>query len=274
MDLHGWIIGAGDGNGHGGRAVRVRWRTDAGARRPYNGGDIHNTGSEYPMHTFRKQMSIALLVAAAFGLATGATGARAQVAGSTVIGITVTEAAQVAMGWSAKKSILGKNVYSSKGEKIGKVEDLIIAPDRNVSYLIVSAGGFIGIGSHDVAIPAQQVKEEGGRIVIPGATKDNVKAMPPFRYAAVTSERDVFIDRADKDILVAKERLSSLQAQAAGAAADVKGKLDGQVAALQTNLKSAEARLGAMKKATAKRWKEFENDVNVAMARLRASAGL
>jgi hypothetical protein len=46
------------------------------------------------------------------------------------------------------------------------------------------------------------------------------------------------------------------------------------VAALQTNLKSAEARLGAMKKATAKRWKEFENDFNVAMARLRASAGL
>lgn len=223
------------------------------------------------MHSFRKQLSVALLVAAAFGAATNA---RAQVAGSTVIGITITEAAQVATGWSAKKSILGRNVYSSKGEKIGKVEDLIIAPDRNVSYLIVSAGGFIGIGTHDVAIPAQQVKEEGGRIVIPGATKDNVKAMPPFRYASVTSERDVFIDRAEKDLSVARERLSTLQAQAAEAAADVKGKLDGQVAATQTNLKSAEARLAAMKKATAKRWKEFESDVNVAMARLRASAGL
>ena len=32
--------------------------------------------------------------------------------------------------------------------------------------------------------------------------------------------------------------------QAAQAAADVKGKLDGQVAATQTNLRSAEARLG------------------------------
>lgn len=223
------------------------------------------------MYMFSKQMLAALAIAAAFGAAGTAS---AQVAGSTVIGITVTEAAQLATGWSAKKSILGKNIYSSTGEKIGKVEDLIIAPDRNVSYLIISAGGFIGMGSHDVAIPAAQVKEEGGRIVIPGATKDNVKAMPPFRYARVTGERDVFIDRAEKDIVVAKERLSSLEKQASEASADMKGKLDGQVAATRTNLKSVETRLGAMKKASAKRWKEFENDVNVAMARLRASAGL
>ncbi len=223
------------------------------------------------MHTFSKQMLAALAIAAAFGAAGTS---RAQVAGATVIGITITEAERIATGWSVKKSILGRNVYSSAGEKVGKVEDLIIAPDRNVSYLIVSAGGFIGIGTHDVAIPAQQVKEEGGRIVIPGATKDNVRAMPPFRYAKITGEREVFIDRTEKDLLVARERLAGLQAQAAEAAADVKGKLDGQVAATQTNLKSAEARLGAMKKATAKRWKEFEKDVDVAMARLRVSAGL
>ncbi len=54
----------------------------------------------------------------------------------------------------------------------------------------------------------------------------------------------MFIDWADKDLVVARERLSSLQAQAAEAAADVKGKLDGQVAATQTNLRSDEARLG------------------------------
>ena len=223
------------------------------------------------MHIFSKQMLTALVIAAAFGTAGTAS---AQVAGSTVIGVTVTETARIATGWSVKKSILGKNVYSSAGEKIGKVEDLIIAPDRNVSYLIISAGGFIGMGTHDVAIPAAQVREEGGHIVIPGATKDNVKALPPFRYATATSERDVFIERADKEILAARERLSALEKQASEASADMKGKLDGQVAAIRTNLKLAEARLDAMKKATVQRWKEFEKDVNVAMARLRVSAGL
>jgi hypothetical protein len=72
-------------------------------------------------------------------------GAHAQVAGTTVVGVSVTEATQVATGWSAKKSILGKAIYNDAGNKVGKVEDLIIAPDRHVSYLVVGVGGFIGI---------------------------------------------------------------------------------------------------------------------------------
>jgi hypothetical protein len=37
---------------------------------------------------------------------------RAQVAGSTVIGISVVEAREVASGWSAKRQILGQTVFS------------------------------------------------------------------------------------------------------------------------------------------------------------------
>jgi sporulation protein YlmC with PRC-barrel domain len=96
--------------------------------------------------------------------------AQAQVAGSTTIGITVTEATQVAMGWSVKITLLGKTVYNESGDKIGKVMDLIIAPDRNVSYVIVGAGGFIGIGRHDVAIPISQIQTQGNKLTMPGAT--------------------------------------------------------------------------------------------------------
>jgi hypothetical protein len=61
----------------------------------------------------------------------GAIGAAsAQVAGSTTVGISVTEATQVALGWSVKKSILGRTVVNETGEKIGKIEDLIISEDR------------------------------------------------------------------------------------------------------------------------------------------------
>ena len=109
--------------------------------------------------------------------------AGAQVAGSTTIGVSVEELKAVAIGWSAKKKILGKAVYNEKNEKIGVVDDLIITPDKSVSYAIIGAGGFLGMGKHDVAIPVGQFKEDKGRIVLAGATKDALKAMPKFEYA-------------------------------------------------------------------------------------------
>jgi sporulation protein YlmC with PRC-barrel domain len=74
-------------------------------------------------------------------------------------------------------------VYNEKDEKIGKVDDLIVAPDKKVSYAIVGAGGFAGLGKHDVAIPVDQLKEENGKFILPGATKEAVKEMPEFEYA-------------------------------------------------------------------------------------------
>src|SRR5712692_960229 len=67
----------------------------------------------------------------------------AQVAGSTTVGVTAAEMKEIVVGWSAKKKILGKNVYNENNEKIGKVDDIIIAPDKSVSYLIIGAGGFV-----------------------------------------------------------------------------------------------------------------------------------
>jgi sporulation protein YlmC with PRC-barrel domain len=108
--------------------------------------------------------------------------ASAGVAGSSTIGITTDEVKVVAMGWSAKKKILGKAVYNDKNEKIGVIDDLIVAPDRSLSYAIVGVGGFIGMGKHDVAIPVNQFKGENDKIVLPGGTKDALKALPKFEY--------------------------------------------------------------------------------------------
>ena len=97
---------------------------------------------------------------------------QAQVAGSTAASVTLTERHEVAMGWSAKRSVLGKTVYTEAGQKIGQVQDIIIAPGGKVSYLIIGAGGFVGIGRHDVAVPAAQVRDHGGRLEMPGAGCD------------------------------------------------------------------------------------------------------
>ncbi len=69
--------------------------------------------------------------------------AAAQVAGSTTVGVAVEEMKAVALGWSVKRQILGQAVYNEQKQRVGKIDDLIIAPDTAVSFVIVGAGGFV-----------------------------------------------------------------------------------------------------------------------------------
>ena len=131
-----------------------------------------------------KRKILTAVAVASFVLA-GATMSVAQnVVGSTQLGVAVAELRDVTTGWSAKRQVLGKMIYNDSGEAIGRVDDIIVAPDKAVSYAIIGAGGFLGMGRHDVAIPVSQFKQQDdGKFVLAGATKDALKAMPPFEYA-------------------------------------------------------------------------------------------
>jgi sporulation protein YlmC with PRC-barrel domain len=198
------------------------------------------------------------------------TQALAQVAGgTTTVGVNVTESTQLALGWSVKKTLLGKMIYNDAGDKVGKVEDLIISPEKNLTYIIVGAGGFIGIGRHDVAIPVSQIQDKSGRLVMPNASKEMIKAMPVFAYATDNSKRDAFVAAADADIAKGKAKIADLEKKAGNAATDAKAKMNSEMTAIKADVKSAEVKLGEMKRATVLRWREFEVDVNAATAKLR-----
>jgi sporulation protein YlmC with PRC-barrel domain len=113
----------------------------------------------------------------------GAMPAAAQVAGSTTLGVSVAELRDVMEGWSVKRQILGESVYNDKQERVGTVEDIIISTNKTVTYGIVGAGGFLGFDRRDVAIPVNQFKLTDGKLVLPGATKEVLREMPPFEYA-------------------------------------------------------------------------------------------
>lgn len=118
----------------------------------------------------------------ATALVAAAPQAFAQVAGHTALGVSVTELDAIIKGVSVKKQVLGKPVYNEANEKVGNVQDLILTPENAVSFAIVGAGGFVGVGRRDVAIPVNQFKYDQGKIVLPGATKDAIKALPEFKY--------------------------------------------------------------------------------------------
>ena len=110
----------------------------------------------------------------------------AQVAGSTVIGVSVAGAARRDPGLERQAPILGQAVYNENNERVGSIDDIIVRGDKSVTYAIVNAGGFLAVAKHDVAIPVSQLKLIDNKLVLAGATKDALMASP--RSSTPTSE--------------------------------------------------------------------------------------
>jgi hypothetical protein len=127
----------------------------------------------------------ALLVTAAFAagaaLATPAF-VLAQGAPQTVQ-LTKLDVVKVATGYRASK-VIGTSVVNDTNDTVGKIDDIIIGQDGKSPFVVLSVGGFLGIGNKLVVLPYEQLKAADNRIVLPGATKDALKALPEFKYAS------------------------------------------------------------------------------------------
>ncbi len=79
--------------------------------------------------------------------------------------------------------IIGAGIYADPNTQIGSVDDLMMTPDYHVVFAIVSVGGVIGLGGRLVAIPIAKLQTaQDGKLMLPGATKDSLNAMPVFVY--------------------------------------------------------------------------------------------
>ena len=107
----------------------------------------------------------------------------AYAADSKTLSVSQQEISTAQKGWSAKKDIIGKTVYNDNNEKIGDVNDVIFSRTNSASFVVVGAGGFLGMGEHDVAVPLSRIKHDNDKLILPGATKEALKKMPEFRYA-------------------------------------------------------------------------------------------
>jgi sporulation protein YlmC with PRC-barrel domain len=59
--------------------------------------------------------------------------------------------------WRATK-LAGVNVYNINNEKIGDVNELIIARDGKIEAVVIGVGGFLGMGEHLAAVPFNKIK--------------------------------------------------------------------------------------------------------------------
>jgi PRC-barrel domain len=89
---------------------------------------------------------------------------------------------QLATGYRASR-INGSPVYNRSNDKIGTIDDLIVSPTDRIPYVILSVGGFLGMGTHLVAIPFGSLQIANKQLRLPDATRESLKALPEFKYA-------------------------------------------------------------------------------------------
>lgn len=97
--------------------------------------------------------------------------------------LTKVDVVKVATGFRASK-VIGSSVYNDAGDTVGKVDDVIIGEGGKEPFVVLSVGGFLGIGDKLVVLPYAQLKTMDRKIVMPGATKEALKDLPTFKYAA------------------------------------------------------------------------------------------
>jgi hypothetical protein len=109
-------------------------------------------------------------------------GARAQGAPQTVA-IMKVDPATVATGFRSSR-IVGSSVVNEANQTVGSVDDLIVTSSEKAPYAVLSVGGFLGIGTKYVVVPFGSLHMQDKKIVLPGATKDALTALPEFKYSS------------------------------------------------------------------------------------------
>jgi hypothetical protein len=87
--------------------------------------------------------------------------------------------ASLATGYRTSKMV-GSTVVNEANETVGKIDDLIVTPAETVPFAVLSVGGFLGMDSKYVVVPFNSLQDK--KIVLTGATKDSLKALPAFKY--------------------------------------------------------------------------------------------
>lgn len=83
-------------------------------------------------------------------------------------------------------NLLDADVYNLQNEEIGEVEDIIVDQGRVIRAVIISVGGFLGLGERNVAAdPGSLVlmREAGGDIrIVANTAREDLQNAPEFKF--------------------------------------------------------------------------------------------
>lgn len=83
--------------------------------------------------------------------------------------------------------LLNLDVYNLQNENIGEIEDLIIDNGKQIQGVVVSVGGFLGLGERYVVVKpgalmiAPEADSTGTKVVV-NTTREQLRGAPPFKF--------------------------------------------------------------------------------------------
>jgi sporulation protein YlmC with PRC-barrel domain len=132
-------------------------------------------------------MRTVLILATAMATAVGAASTMANLSyaqgAPQTVALTKVDVVKVSSGYRASK-VIGSSVVNEANDTVGKIDDIIISSDGKAPFAVLSVGGFLGVGNKYVVLPYEQLRTTGDKVMLPGATKDALKALPEFKYAS------------------------------------------------------------------------------------------
>ena len=100
-------------------------------------------------------------------------------------------------GDMAGSALIGAKVHDTTNkETVGSIQNIYLDDSGKVKVVVISVGGFLGVGSKDVAVKWEDIKfgKDGRSLALTtGLTKDALKAMPDYK-----SERQKPADTSSK----------------------------------------------------------------------------
>ncbi len=141
------------------------------------------------------------LLAAVIGSLAATAGAQAQTkTPSTAPGQTSTRTADkdmtAAPGAADARKLIGRSVKNNNNDTIGKIESVYLDANGKVDSVIVGVGGFLGVGERYARLHWKDLKvSDNGEKVVLDMTKDQLKAMAPYKYKDQAERGQVFNDR-------------------------------------------------------------------------------
>jgi sporulation protein YlmC with PRC-barrel domain len=86
-------------------------------------------------------------------------------------------------GDMAASALLGTKVRNANKESIGKVDEIYVDKDAKITVVVISVGGFLGVGSKDVAVKWSDIafgQDDTSVVLTTSLTKDALMALPDY----------------------------------------------------------------------------------------------
>jgi hypothetical protein len=95
-----------------------------------------------------------------------------------------------AFGNIAVKDLNDYAIYGSDGKKIGDIDRVLADSSNTAKAVAVDAGGFLGMGTHEVVFPLDKLqKGKDNKQLTTAMTKDQIKALQKWEDASNDTRR-------------------------------------------------------------------------------------